>query len=126
MQGYSPKLPLVRDDIDGVYSMNKTLLESVKQDFKMLILTNPGERIMMPDFGVGLRQLLFSQNDKNLRDGISSRVYNQVRKYLNFINVSDIFITEINDNSNSVNVKIKYSIPSLKANQELNISLESN
>ena len=63
MQGYSPKLPLVFDKTeDGPYGLNKTILETIKQNLKMLLLTNPGERIMNSDFGVGVRVFLFQQD----------------------------------------------------------------
>ena len=38
MAGLSPKLPLQRDQVDGFYSLNKTHVELVKQNFKMLLL----------------------------------------------------------------------------------------
>ena len=85
MQGYSPRLPLVVDQTnDGPYGLNKTILESVKQNFKMLLLTNPGERIMDPEFGVGIKKYLFSQNTNEVSGEISSRIYSQVNNYLNF------------------------------------------
>jgi phage baseplate assembly protein W len=34
-------------------------------DLKQLILTNPGERVMMPEFGTPLSSFLFDQNDQN-------------------------------------------------------------
>ena len=51
-------LPLTQDSADGwtlLYSVRRTL----RQNFKMLILTNPGERVMIPDFGVGISKYLF-------------------------------------------------------------------
>ena len=60
--GYSPKLPLQYDSIDGYYKLNKTLHEVMKQNIKMVVLTSPGERMMQPDFGVGLRNYLFEQD----------------------------------------------------------------
>ena len=63
--GISPKLPLIPDDVDGPYGLNKTLTESIKQNFRNLMLTIPGERIMIPDFGVGLPRYLF-ENQNNL------------------------------------------------------------
>ena len=49
---------------DGPFKLNKTLGEVVRQNFKNLVLTSPGERIMLPDFGAGLRRLLFDQQGK--------------------------------------------------------------
>jgi phage baseplate assembly protein W len=124
MQGYSPKLPLIRDPIDGAYSMNKTLTESVKQNFKMLLLTNPGERIMNPDFGAGIRKYLFSQESENYQENMQQAILNQTRKYLKFIRVDNILFGEFKNNS--ISMSIHYSIPSLSVNDQLNISLESN
>ena len=57
--GYSLKLPLLHDSVDGYYKLNKTLSEVVRQNIKMIVLTTPGERMMNPDFGVGARNYLF-------------------------------------------------------------------
>ena len=54
LQGISPRLPLVYDKTDGPYQLNKTLKQTFQQNLKMLILTMPGERPMIPEFGVGL------------------------------------------------------------------------
>jgi phage baseplate assembly protein W len=85
MQGYSPKLPLTNDPIDGKYALNKTLLDTIKQNFKMLLLTNPGERIMMPDFGVGIRTFIFDQDTESVRNIIKNRISEQVKRYMSFI-----------------------------------------
>mgnify|MGYP000439218146 FL=1 len=61
MAGLSPKLPLTKDPQDG-YALNKEYVELVQQNLKMILLTAPGERIMEPEFGVGLRNYLFQNN----------------------------------------------------------------
>ena len=43
--GLSPKLPLTVSDVFGPYNLNTTFDELAKQNLKMLVLTNPGERI---------------------------------------------------------------------------------
>jgi phage baseplate assembly protein W len=127
MEGYSPKLPLVKDVVDGLYSMNKTALESIKQDLKMLLMTNPGERIMNPDYGVGIRQLLFSQNTPSLRSEIISRINNQVKKYMSFIVINDIRFEQTEDfESNSLYVVLDYSVPSARANDTINLDVSAN
>ena len=58
MSSLSVKLPITRNTIDG-FAMIKDFQTLVKQNFKMLVLTAPGERVMEPEFGVGLRNYLF-------------------------------------------------------------------
>jgi phage baseplate assembly protein W len=60
-EGLSIALPLSLDEKDGPYKSNMTLDEVAQQNIKMIVLTSPGERVMEPDFGVGIRNYLFEQ-----------------------------------------------------------------
>lgn len=40
--------------------------EAIKSDLLQLLLTNPGERVMLPNFGTPLRSLLFEPNTQML------------------------------------------------------------
>ena len=86
---YGPALPLKRSDIDG-YAMKKTIIEETKQNFKILLLTNPGERIMDRQFGIGIKRFLFEPQDPMLYDKIRKRIKKQIRKYLNHVTIEDI------------------------------------
>ena len=48
--GISAKLPLAYTKADGPYLLTKDLTENTKQNLKILIFTNPGERVMNVDF----------------------------------------------------------------------------
>ena len=120
MAGISPKLPLSRDYDDG-YLMNKSLREVVKQNFKNLLLTSPGERVMDPDFGIGLRNYLFEQNSVILREEVMEAVYEQVNRYLPFVKVKKIDIGS-DDSSTTLMVSIIYSIPSIDTQDQISVT----
>ena len=127
MPGLSPKLPLQRDQIDGFYALNKTHVDLVKQNFRMLLLTSPGERMMDPDFGVGMRTFLFEQDAQILQDQIVSKINEQVKIYLPFIRVEEVnfFASsagELDYNPNTLSVVIKYEIIPLKKSYSLEIT----
>lgn len=42
-------------------------LQQIKSGMLSLLLTNPGERVMLPEYGTGLRQLVFEPNDSAVR-----------------------------------------------------------
>lgn len=121
MQGYSPKLPLAYDSTeDGLYGLNKGILDTIKQNLKMLLLTNPGERIMNSDFGVGIKRFLFEQDTEVVREELQNRIVSQVKKYLNYILIEEINISQPGSNDENVMfVNIRYSVPSLNVNDEL-------
>ena len=101
--------------------MIKTIRQMAKQNFKMLILTIPGERIMEPNFGVGLSTFLF-QNGSRASKGIKQRIQNQTQTYMPAIQLTSIDINTSPD-TNSMNISIAYSIPSLGINDLLEFTI---
>ena len=89
MKGYSPKLPLSLDPRDG-FRLTRTLKEVTSQNLKMLVLTSPGERVMEPAFGVGLYNFLFELEIESTRTRLRERVFEQVGKYMPFVEITGI------------------------------------
>jgi len=131
MSGLSPKLPVQKDSIDG-FSLNKTYKDAIQQNLKNLVLTAPGERIMDPDFGVGLRRFLFEQNVIEVYELIEERVESQVEIYMPFVEITEIIFStgasldefeqrrKVGNvlynrdlSPNKVNVRIEYFVTSL-------------
>ena len=126
LQGISPRIPLVYDSTDGPYQLNKNLKQTFNQNLKMLILTMPGERIMVPDFGVGLQGFLFEGVTGETLSRISTRIQEQISQYIPAINLTEItFITSDEDPNiklNEVRVSIKYDILPYNGSNELIIT----
>ena len=126
MSGLSTKLPLFLSKEDGAYVLNKTLPEVVKQNLKMLLLTIPGERMMLPDFGVGIPKYLFEPNTPETRTALFTRIEEQIAKYLPFIATKEIFVDsdELSiHGEHKLIIKIKYLIEPIGEDDILNISL---
>ena len=94
MYGISPKLPLIVDSLDGHYGLTKTIRETIKQNFKNLILTAPGERIMDLQFGVGLRNYFFENFTTEVGENIKFRILNQTKLYMPFIEINSIDVNQ--------------------------------
>ncbi len=133
MSGISPKLPLYTDPVDGI-ALNKTLKQMTRQNLKMIILTSPGERIMHPKFGVGLRRYLFMNNTQRTLSDINRKIEQQVRTYLPSVSIRSIkFFSEngeemgssfeSSNSSNYVKLVINYEIPSAFVSDTLNIKV---
>lgn len=128
MAYYAPKLPLSRDVNTG-YKMLDNLKDVVKQNFKMLILTVPGERIMNPSFGVGLYKYLFEQIPSvELQETIKEDIFNQCSAYLPYISIRDIVFetgagSPYTTGYNTLYVKVEYYIKTLNASDVLEVSV---
>tara|TARA_R110002020_G_scaffold127845_1_gene286634 strand:+ start:1019 stop:1417 length:399 start_codon:yes stop_codon:yes gene_type:complete len=82
--GLDASLPLQKNNEASFYKLNKTIRENIKQKVKMLFLTAPGERIMVPHYGIGLSSYLF-ENDPEVE--IIEQVQEQVSLYLKDISI---------------------------------------
>jgi phage baseplate assembly protein W len=133
VSGISPKLPLYIDPVDGI-ALNKTLKQMTRQNLKMIILTSPGERIMHPKFGVGLRRYLFMNNTSRTLSDIKRKIEQQVRTYLPSVSISSIkFMSENGEeirssfesssSSNYVKLVLNYEIPSAFVSDALEIKV---
>ncbi len=118
--GISLKIPLRYNKEDGPYQLTKTLAETVKQNFKNLVLTIPGERIMDPEFGVGVHQLLFENENNDIIEIFLERLYDQTDKYLPFIKIINV---EANIVEHTLRIAIKYYITSLGVNDSLSLNV---
>lgn len=128
MNGYSVKLPLKYDLGDGPYSMNKNLKEVTAQNFKMLLLTNKGERIMDTNYGIGLRSLLFHNRTNNVSEiNIEDVIRSQVSIYMPFINIEKVTLNDnLESEVNSLFISIDYSIPSIEQVDNISLILNQN
>lgn len=120
---YAPKLPLELDS-NGNFIKIDSLLANAKQKLKMLILTNPGEKLMDPQFGVGIRKFLFEPTSgvtgydisggtlqsitiQNFQQKIESAIVEQVYKYCNDITIYGVEAA-IEEQTLKVSVKYNY------------------
>ena len=130
-QGLSVALPLRTDSVDGAYALHKSLKDMAEQNLKMVILTSPGERVMIPEFGVGIRNYLFEPNNNQTINTIRDRIREQVGKYLPYIKLMslELFSPQISlqegIDSSALIVKIKYNIPAANVISELTINSAS-
>ncbi|MHA2351431.1 MAG: GPW/gp25 family protein [Candidatus Thorarchaeota archaeon] len=126
LQGISPRIPLVYDQTDGPYQLNKTLKETFRQNLRMLLLTMPGERIMVPEFGVGIYGFLFDGVNDDTFSLISQTIKEQVDFYMPSVNLEEInFLTSDEDSTlqiNEVRISVKYNILPFNQSDELIIT----
>ena len=125
--GLSVMLPLTTSTVFGAYNLNTSFQQLAKQNLKMLVLTIPGERIMDPNFGVGLRKYLFELNNTTTYSAISSKILGQVRIYLSYLRIDDIQFGIPENNPDlypySLNVSIDFTIKPLNLTETLNLSV---
>lgn len=129
MAGLTPQLPLTRDKLSG-YMLITEYKNLVKQNFKNLMYTIPGERVMDLNFGIGLKRYLFEMDDPGVYSRISGRINQQVSDYLPYISITDIrFNSAATDDSmdpHYLSIVVEYVIVPLDTSDSLALTLPNN
>ena len=122
MASYAVRLPLTEDSGTG-YTMIIRLKELIKQNMRMLILTNPGERVMVPEYGVGIKQFLFENFEKDIFQRIDQKIRQQVTKYMPAVNIDRIDMSSSEPDTNTLSIYLQYSIPAIAVGDLLEITI---
>ena len=109
-RGYNIRLPLNVDGIDGPYILTKEFDENARQNIKMIILTEKGEKISDPAFGCGLRAYLFEPHTEGLDYEIGEEIKVQLALYAPYVSFGSVQITK-NEETQSLHVHLWYTIP---------------
>jgi len=105
-------LPISYDSAEGFRNL-QSFRNTVRQNFKMLILTNPGERVMYPQFGVGIKRFLFDNYGDNVEARIRQSIISQTALYIPLIVIKNILFSDYDVDRNILNMRIIYSIPTI-------------
>ena len=102
-------------DTNGIFATNYTTLNQAKDNLKNLILTKKGERLMNPEFGCDVWNVLFEQMDGNsIENRIESTINDAVSIWLPYLNINEI-VFDYNENdidNNRISFDIKFSLKS--------------
>jgi len=102
-------LPIQRGN-DGYFRQSFRTFDQVRSNLKNLLLTKKGERLLQPEFGSGLHDLLFNPLTDKFEEDLENTINDAVAKWLPYITVEDIDIDiskEMTDN-NQAKVSLKF------------------
>lgn len=77
----------------------KSGVDQIKADLIQLLLTNPGERVMLPQFGVPLRRLQFQPNDPLLEMEAKRMIAEAIKLWEPRVQIANIVVTSEFDES---------------------------
>ena len=106
------KMPLGRQPgtVDGYFTSTKTTIDAVKEDIKMLLLTQQGERLFQPLLGMNIRRFLFEQITENTVIEIENDIVSTFSRWLPFVQLNDINIDISDQDRNKIKIDIKFNI----------------
>jgi phage baseplate assembly protein W len=93
----------------GPFNSTYSTKDQIKSNLINLVLTNKGERVFNPEFGMDLRKLLFEGMTEDIVPIIQDIITSNINMFIPEIIVGNINITQDRDN-NSISITIQYSL----------------
>lgn len=121
--GIGPRLPLAYDQVNGPYGLITNPTEELKQNLYNLVMTNPGERVMDSNFGVGISSFLFENFTSETSNEIRERVFKQVTRYLPSVVINKVDV-QPDEDRNTLYVRLEFFIPALGVVDTLEVNVE--
>lgn len=90
--------------------------EKVRQSIWLILSTARGERVMLPDYGCGIHDLLFEANTASLRVSVQAQVREALIRWEPRIDVLDVRVDPGGEVSNQLLIRIDYR---LRANNSI-------
>jgi hypothetical protein len=124
IKNITPIYPIIYTEGHGYEEVpDNEPLEAVKFNLKNILLTNPGENLSDPEFGVGLRGYLFELETSQNIQGLKQRIINQIQKYANYFSRLNVIVDTSKLYSNTLTVKLEFEFGIKKFSDTLEVTV---
>jgi len=109
-----------------MFEQTFTSYDAAKSNLRNLMLTARGERVMQPEFGTGLHELLFEPFDDTYENRLQEMITQSVNFWLPYITVESIEVDmsdEMKDR-HIANVNIQFTVGNEIDTQELTFTVQ--
>ena len=98
---------------EGYFLSTTTTIDAVKNNVKLLLSTDKGERIFQPNLGIGLRRFLFEPITGETTLAIQNEIIDTFNFWLPFITVKDIQVETTSadgTNPNQISINVIFNL----------------
>ena len=98
---------------EGYFLSTTTTIEAVKNNVKLLLSTDKGERIFQPNLGIGLRRFLFEPITGETTLAIQNEIIDTFNFWLPFITIKDIKVETTSadgTNPNQISINVIFNL----------------
>lgn len=89
-----------------------------------VLLTNPGERLNLPEFGVGVQRLVFAPNNETLRTSAQFLITTNLQRWLgDRITVNQVAVSSEPGFEHIVTIEIAYTVKATQQQQSIQVQV---
>ena len=94
----------------GYFATTKTTMDAIKNDIRLLLMTQRGERLFQPFLGMNIRKFLFEQITDDTAIEIENDIVDTFQTWLPFVELRDIDVDLGDQDRNKISINITFNI----------------
>jgi phage baseplate assembly protein W len=98
--------------------------DNIRESIRIILSTEPGERLMLPNFGAGLKRFLFEPNIVSTHRLMEECIVQALNRWEPRIRLASVDIYEAEDDDQAAIVVITYSLVSNGAGDQLQLRVQ--
>lgn len=98
--------------------------DNIRESIRIILSTEPGERLMLPAFGAGLKRFLFEPNTVATHRLIEERVQQALTLWEPRIRIDSIDIVPDSDDPQAVWVMVRYTLVANQTGDQLQFRIQ--
>lgn len=100
-------LPLQRGNT-GYFAQSSSTLEQIKSNYRNLILTKKGERMMQPEFGCDIHSMLFENITDDMLETVRFAIVSATERWMPFLEVRQLDVVNLKEEPNKIDITVSY------------------
>jgi uncharacterized protein len=96
---------------------------SIRDSIRIVLTTEPGERIMLPSFGAGLRSFLFEPNTPATHRLMEERILHAIRRWEPRVALTSVVVGNRIDDPGRAIVSITYMLVATQARERIDLTV---
>ncbi len=112
----------LRIDADGRVAFSEGT-QNIREAIQVILLTEIGERLMLTDFGAGLKHFLFEPNTVETRRLIEERITQALEQWEPRIKLQEVNVAEDANDSQQASATINYKLIATQQTERVSVQL---
>lgn len=117
------KTPIeLSNDNSSLFKMHTSLIKQIRDNFRNMIATNHGDRLMLCDFGGNLMPLAFELGSTSVDSEALKRISSTTRKYMPYVILKTFESIRAHSEDGSlakVGVRITFAVPTVSPEEQM-------
>jgi uncharacterized protein len=97
--------------------------DNVRENIRILLMTRPGERLFLDDYGAGLDKSLFEPNTVTTRQGLKDRISQSLQQWEQRISLENVDVEADPNDPRSAIASITYKLVATQLRERIDVSV---